>query len=135
LAKRANFELYHYDKHDNYDICTYTRYVLVGLLVVLILLFGFAVISAAVIHIVMGIAFSIYFDAFLMTEVGVIGLLTSMVLVVCFAFGYAKHLYDEYKWKRTYRKSEPGFISVVYKSWKDRFCTRVTFVDDENDKA
>lgn len=135
LARKAGFQLNPYEEYNNHDICTYTKYVLGGLLVVLILLAGFAVVSAAVIHMIMGFAFSIYFGTFLMTEIGVVGLLTSGVLALLFVVVYAKNRYDNYKWNKTYKKSEPGFISIAYRSWKDKFCTRITFVGNEDEEA
>lgn len=106
---------------DEVDICTYTRYVCLGLLASFITLGLLAVNSVGLLD----LGLWLYFN-YLGYEVDFIGpaMFPIIFLLVGFIFGLVwiiSALYGEV------RTSTPSFIKQSYYSWKDRYCFKVRF--------
>lgn len=128
MAHAAGFE----PGNDNQgDICEYTKAVLKCSLAALFCAAVFAGVSFLLVHLILGIAFSLWYGVWMMT---VWGEATIMVLVigtfvVTLFFGVEWLI----KWNRNrkYNKEDKpdGFIKHAYRSWKEKYCVQVTFKD------
>lgn len=136
---KFNRKSWHYElaKHGGYDdsyksdICEYTKAILKGIFSLFILLSAFALITFVVIDMAFGIVFSIISGMWLM---GVAGM-TGIVILVLGSFVFSLFAISEYigNWNagRRYKASgQPdSFVTHAYKSWKNRFCAKITFID------
>lgn len=112
------------------DICTYTRSVLWGLFkflgCVLLSLVLVVFASTALVEVVLSVVFSLYTGTFMFSE---LGLATAIVLVVVGIFVGVKFTYDKIgEHSNDPRSNKPdGFIKSAYRSFKGKYCVRVTF--------
>lgn len=135
-TKVSNYSPYdeEYDRGDSPDICTYSRHVAGALLLLTLGAALFLGISYILIHVVLGIAFSLMTWSFMFTEIGFAGLIAlCMIGFVCGAI-YLKNKIEERRNNRRYSNrgvpKPDGFVKNAYKSWKEKYCVRITFVDN-----
>lgn len=112
------------------DICTYTRKVMLGILLILLITAAYTLATFILVDIVLGLIFSAIAGMWLMGQLGSVVLL-SCAMVGTFigmfvGMGYSIERYNEYN--RTARPD--GFIKEAYKSWKDKYCLKLTFIDE-----
>lgn len=113
------------------DLCTYTRRFMLGILKAA--LFGVLIAGAGFVlaHILLGIAFSIYYGTMLFSLVAEFAILVIYVLslglggaICCLYVGTKIHDYAN----RDSNK-EDNFIKHAYKGWKEKYCVRITIRD------
>jgi len=112
---------------DSTDICSYTKEIFKGLFILALMLVAVAVVSQLVVHLVLGIGFSIYAGMWigsdwawaaatiLVVAVGYIVILLAFSLT-CKGGKIAKETI-----------SNTEFFKVAYSSWKDKYCARIEF--------
>jgi len=113
---------------DNADICTYSKYVVSGLLLLMItgaLLAGVGYILA---HVLLGVWFSIVLGKFFFTEIGIIGLIVLIGIVIAFGVKLLNDWRYSQRMKAEYRDGPDGFMKHAYKSWKGKYCLKINFV-------
>lgn len=116
---------------DSANICAYSNAVLFGVLVLLVLLAAVVVLSVLIIHVVLGIYFSLLMSQWFFSEVGIVGV---SLLVTSLAF-YGLFRFIEYRQKRSdeeYFSDKPkqdNFIKGAYKAWKQKFCVPISFIE------
>lgn len=117
------------------DICSYWRCVVGGATVIALVLFITTLAMWMVVNLVFGIVFSIIYGMWLTTMIGEITLFFLLVgLFTVFVFKGIPALWDlyqEYRHNHPRPKKEPGFISESYRSWKQKTCVKIKFVDAE----
>jgi hypothetical protein len=112
------------------DICTYTKCFLRGS-VLLLFLFALACgIAFCLIHMLIGIALSLWYGMFIFSELGFMTLfMTTIVAFVASIFFSAKGIQ---KWRddqNLRHQNDPpkpdGFLKAAYKSFKGKYCVPV----------
>lgn len=115
------------------DICSYTKAVFAGILVILIAALIIALAGHLFFHMVFGVITSIVMGQIILTESAVIG-----IIAICLALViYGIDSLLTWSERRRFAPRKPdGFVKNAYKSWKDRYCFKVTFVDrNDNSRA
>jgi hypothetical protein len=119
------------------DICRYTRDFIIGC----IYLIGLSAVALAIwyflISAILGIGFSLYYSTFLMTEAGFAGLASLSFVLIWAAIHCLSMLKDYYLQKRMLRwidkkDTPPGFLKQAYLSWKEKYCVRVKFLEEQH---
>ena len=114
------------------DICTYTRSVLIGIFMVLVVIAGGSLAGAIVIDTLMFWAFR------LMTvgpmEMGILAFLGTCLFMFATVWVVATLIFDTVRGGvrriRNMAPAEPGPVRQMYRAWKDKYCARVIFGDD-----
>jgi hypothetical protein len=117
------------------DICRYRKHVLAAMFILTLFAAVIALIGTIFFHVVFGIVFSLIYGAWLFT---VLGEATLLVLSITGAVTGGFHLvnkaivaYRHHKAGRVVREKPIGFVKQAYKSWRDKYCVPVKFVDAE----
>ena len=123
----------HYDTDDNEvtDICYYTKKVMIGLFIITIMTALIGVVCWLLINFSFGVIFSIWTGSWLMNPAGEAVLIMSSILITSaiLYFGIGK-LGQWVRGKIEDSKDKPdGFVHNAYKSWKEKFCAKITFTD------
>jgi len=127
---------------DKGDICTYTQYVLKGMSGLMFIFALSYVLSICIVEMVFSIAFSIYYQADLFSNIGAgatiftvlssiacgISLIVSNIIEKNSNKRYAAQLAAENNPERVV--APDGFIKHAYKSWKQKFCVQVNFTGE-----
>lgn len=137
LADRGGFSehCYYREEAEGPDLCEYIRCVGKGIVVSLLVLMLIVVVALPVVHILVGIGFSLYHGMIIFSPLAA-GAMFAVALVAG-----AIAIMAAGKWlKNTVSKAatnmaqkEDGFVGVAYQSWKDKFCARLTFVGEKNE--
>jgi hypothetical protein len=119
------------DKDDdgNYvgDICEYTKAIFKFLLVFVFCCIGFYLLVTPFVHAFLGIVFSLMYGTLIMTELGFIGCILAASLAIT-SIAYVIIIYvTERKYKVSTKPD--GFIKHAFKSWKEKYCARITFTE------
>lgn len=119
---------------DNNDICSYTRRVIVGIFCLVALIVFIAATSAAIsfllVHMVLGAYF--YFAYGLVPAFEFFfGWGIVIVSAICAACNLSYLKLKERKYLRDTEEKEPSFFVTAYRSWKDKFCVKLQFVDKD----
>ena len=130
--KLAQLVKYSPGHNDDGEICSYSRHVLGGILACLLVALLFAWGAFLVSHMVLGVVFSLTMGVFFFSETGAFGLLIFSLLGVAYGFTRLKDWFQMRAVRRGLNRAttEPaadGFARHAYKSWKNRFCVKVTF--------
>lgn len=130
-----------YKSYDGRDICTYTKYVMGGLGAILLGLTAFGLISLLLLNAVIGAIFSLMHGVNLLDEMAAITLILSGA--GCFVAGFVWTIvtYSNYQARRRAERlwGEPAtarpdnFVRKAYKSWKEKFCLQIEFIETEKD--
>ena len=132
LATRGGFEEANcWGNPYEYDFCQYSRKVLKGALNSLIVLALISALAFGVVHILMGIGFSLFYGMFVFSDLAkftsalILGITGGVgVLYLCIT---TREKLDQHREKIRKGNSQPGFIIQTINSWKDRYCLRVEF--------
>lgn len=113
------------------DICKYTRAILVACLAGLVCAAVFAGVSFLVIEVIFGLAFSWWYGVWLMSYWGEVTLVVAVAVGVAGTPVYAGIKIAEWiKRRKWVNEDKPdGFVKHAYKSWKEKYCARITFTD------
>ena len=118
---------YNQDWKDETDICTYTRHVLLGFLSFLFMCGVFGLLAFFTLNSLYAVYQWVFFsqpmNEFAVVFLCVVGGLLTMGLL---AGGTAVV-------REKLDSSHPGFVRTAYRSWKDKFCVKITFVDKNAD--
>lgn len=123
-----------FDCNDDHDICSYSRFVIAGFVVSVMALGGITFMWYLLVNAVLGIIFSLLYGVFLFNEAGFAGaaVITFILLLSLVTFG--NYSYRKYKNNKTKHNKELGllptpdsFLVNAFKSWKEKYCVRVTF--------
>lgn len=101
------------------DICAYIRYVMYGTFFLMLVAAFLATLSGATLFAI-GNLFSWLFLGYQLHDITqvIFGILVGFSLMI--AVMAAKAHYNV-----NVRDSEPGFVRLAYRSWKDKFCARI----------
>lgn len=110
------------------DICTYSKHVMGGMF--LLTLSGLAIAGASwvVVHMLLGVWFSLMLGTFFVSEVGIAGFIVTILagIIVGVKWRSDRKMSTEY---RNRLVKPDGFVKHAYKSWKEKFCLSINFVD------
>lgn len=123
----------------DHDICAYLRRVMLGMVIVPIAAAAAIILTIAVsiilVHMVLGpwffFMYGIPFNEF--ATVGWVILLAAGTLFGFF-FGmdrFKRYLHNKRNEARNSPEQEPGFLKLAYRSYKDKFCMKLQFVDKD----
>jgi hypothetical protein len=116
-----------FDRMSNQDICTYTRRFLFGICLGALVFAIFLFLSKTIIDVVLGLAFSLIYSAWIMTSLGTAGVIIIVTIGILFLMGlginYLRDLKDAARNKNSDKPD--GFVKHAYKSWKDKYCLKV----------
>lgn len=122
----ANFSPY---DEEEQNICAYTKYVLAGLGKIL---FISALMVAAFVIPAINLIYCIVIWEFNVIAIATIAMIifiaSSITVSIC--VGYIR----DGKFYIAYKKKPDGFIKLAYKSWKDKFCCKIEF-EEQNVEA
>lgn len=124
--KLAKLHDRYFDGYSEIDICSYTRLVLVGLLKFLVALAGLIFILICVFDLVMWLGFCIFYKEFLDPRFpAMVGFSFAMAAgIIGVAFGGEVLI-------RNHSFADDNFLYTAYRSFKDKFCVKVTIIDKE----
>lgn len=116
------------------DICTFTRAVLKGLLVVLLITAGYGLVAAALGDFGVWALSSIAAGTFLDAQIGAMLVVAAAVVAAIFGtaaglFCGARYVYEEYQDWRGRVPQKPTQLEQMYRAWKDKYCVPVEFKD------
>lgn len=104
------------------DICTYSKHVMSGLVILALAGILIALIGFVVAHILFGIWFSIMLGTWFFSDLAMFAMLLTGVLGILSAI----IIFEE---SSTYHNRFDSFVTHAYKSWKEKFCVNINFVD------
>lgn len=118
---------------DKGDICTYSRHVVGALFSILVISFfgvmGTAIIGTLLAHVILGIIFSIIMGTFFFTDIGVIGLFIITIVSLVAGTMYSLSWLRDRARESDESNNPDGFIKHAYRSWKEKYCLKINFVD------
>lgn len=118
---------------DNADICTYSRHVMGGLLLLTLAAAAIAFAGFIVSHILLGIWFSIMLGTWFFSDWAV----GAMIVLGIGAFVIGMKVAIDWQYERRmsseYRNRPDGFVKHAYKSWKEKYCVQIEFKDEQHD--
>ncbi len=109
------------------DLCSYVRAFFAATLFATLLATLATCVAFALVHVVLGIGFSLFYGLFIFSE-----LAYGTMIFIGGCLIYAA-IYFTVGWIRKrrnlalYNEKPDGFVVNAYKSWKDKFCVRVEF--------
>lgn len=109
------------------DMCSYTNRVLIGFVLIAVAAMIFYVVTAGIIQMLLGLAFSAYYGAWIMTPLGDALCFVTLVISAAgtLAFSFMKVL--TYADNTKIKGSQPSFVKLAYRSWKDKYCVKISF--------
>lgn len=117
-------------KHEHEtDLCSYTRHVLIGAFLVLLVASVFAFVAFVVVNMLFAIVFSVSYGTVIMTETAFAGWFASAVFTVWLSIQKSIE-YLVAKRNRTVYDADhkpDAFVVNAYKGFKDRFCIKIKF--------
>lgn len=134
LADRGGFyESRWEDEHD--DLCKYLRCVFKGLLVTMLVMILASAAGLVVVDVLAAIGFSLYHGMWIFGPIAsvalfITGVLTGAILIVAGGHWLKNAITEN---SRKLVQKEDGFVGVAYRSWKDKFCARLSFTGDKNE--
>ena len=114
---------------DSADICTYTRHVMGGLLLLTFAGLLIAGVGFILSNILLGIWFSIMLGMFFFSEVGTVGLVFIGAGGGLFGLKTLINWYVDRSSSAETIERPDGFVKHAYKSWKEKYCLKINFVD------
>ena len=127
----ANLEIF-----NEPDICSYTRSVLAGMLIVAAVTVLFSFVSFTLAHMILGVIFASIYGAWILTDIAIIGYILTATFGFIFLIDRGIKIADVRRIRNKLNPKEvkpDGFVKHAYKSWKNRFCVKVTFEDKHDD--
>jgi len=121
-----------YTLGDSADICTYSKRVALAIFWVAIGVAFLTLISMMMIDVLLGVYFSIMMGQWFFSELGLTGLFTLSALLMFVVIFQSFQALDRWKEKNYYyNKSHKSdtFFSNAYKSWKNKFCVPIKFIE------
>ncbi len=121
---------------DSGDICTYTRHVLLGALLLTLVGVIIACVGFALWHFIFGIIFSLLCGCYMFSDLGTIVLVVGSIFALSVGFFKSVKAIGEWNYNRKMDKRKnyvnrppkpDGFMKHAYKSWKGKFCVQIEF--------
>ena len=123
-----------FDCNDDHDLCSYTKYVLCGFVLSMIILFFGTIVWYILVSTVLGIIFSLAYGVLLFNQAGFLGAVVIAFLLFLSLVTFGKYIYRKYRNSKNKNNKElglppkpDGFLVNAYKGWKEKYCVRVTF--------
>lgn len=139
LAKQGGY-ISAYDELS--DICSYSRKVLMSALLHLFLVvLGIGVtafLSVVIVDTLFSIGFSLYYGAYIFTAAGEAGTAVSCMVIMGYGVYLSCNRIDNWfkrrrdiAYENRFNPKQPdGFLKTLYKSYKEKYCVRIQFEDD-----
>lgn len=130
---------YHFAKTAGFDcwsdqtICTYMNRVFWGMFIHVLVGTVAAIFAKAAIDLILGIAFSLFFGSFMMSDAGfALMCLIGIISAYAFMWNIQVVIGAVYRWVGNTKnvKKPDGFVVNAYKSWKEKFCLPITITRD-----
>lgn len=114
------------------DICSYLRALVKGAffgsIVLVFLLMLTIVLMKMMVDMLMGIAFSIYYQQLIFTDAGFSGAILFGLMFAAFViFRLLRYTYQRPHKSMTVKSKPPGFIRTAYQSIKGKYCIKLDF--------
>lgn len=115
---------------DSGDICTYSKHVFGGAVMVLLTTLLGVGLSSMIIHMALGIYFSLMYNMWLFTVLGEVSIAMCTVIIFFVSCWYITNKVNKYlRKRRNDRINEDSFGHAAYTSWKNKFCVPIKFND------
>lgn len=112
------------------DICSYYTAVVKWFAVMALSMVVLIAVSVVTFEFLFGVVFSLYYWSFMFSGIGTAALVVIMVLgaamLALFALGVVIGVKDAIK--DNIKAKPDSFVSSAYRSWKDKFCSRIEFI-------
>lgn len=118
---------------DNTDICTYSRHVMGGLLLLTLAAAGIAFAGFIASHILLGVWFSIMLGTWFFSDWAIGAMIVIGVCSVAFGGAALIAWNRDRRMSTEYRNRPDGFVKHAYKSWKEKYCVQINFKDEQHD--
>jgi hypothetical protein len=117
------------DLEGNYvgDICEYTVAVIKFFLVFIMLAAVGTLVAIPIVHMLFGIIFSLWYGVFLMTEVGMVGVALTVAMLCVGLMLWSIMAWQDRKQRLV--NGNDSFMSNAYRSWKEKYCVKITFTE------
>lgn len=110
------------------DLCTYTRaVVLTALMLGIISSLSMFTVGAILGDAIAWILACIVTSTWIEPGMGIIFVIATCILVLMFV---AAAQFHEWRENRRYDVKEPSTLMLAYRSWKDKYCTKIKFSDE-----
>jgi len=119
-----------FNRYKSQDICTYTRRIAQAMIGIVMLSFIAMFLTWAAVEMIMGMAFSLYYGVYLFSNMGELGLLLFVAVMIVIATFFTVWVAHDVILNRAERVSD-NFVSHAYKSWKNKYCVGVEFTDSK----
>jgi hypothetical protein len=117
------------------DLCSYWRHVVGGMLLIAFLMVLFTGVAWVSVNFLFGLVFSAIYGVWLVNTAGEIALffltVGAFLLLLFKGIPMMWMSFQRYRYNHPRPKKEDGFVKEAYKSWKEKTCVKVKFVDQE----
>jgi hypothetical protein len=111
------------------NICTYTKYVIGGIIALSVIGAGIAAAGFLFFNLIFGIIFSLIYGAWIMTPIAEATLIMGTIIGTFLALLKLFKMRRERLMSTENRNRQDGFVKHAYKSWKEKFCLRIEFTE------
>ena len=127
VSKYSDGEFYTYG--DSADICTYSKHVMGGALLLTIAAALIGLVGFLLAHVLIGVWFSFILGTWFFSSWAEATMIITLVVVASFVMAFLFKWYIERKRSTEYRNRPDGFVKHAYRSWKEKFCVKINFVE------
>ena len=113
---------------DKENLCSYSKFVIKGMLMLMFAGIIIALMGSMFFHLIFGVMFSIMLGTLFFTGWGIVA--ATILGIGCLTIT-SKYLIDKIcDYKYEHHNSPSGFIINSYKGWKEKYCMKIIFVEN-----
>lgn len=121
---------------DDSNICEYTRHVMFGMVIVLLIGLLIAFMGTILANMLFAIGFSLTYGMLIFSEAAIAGFIVSTIGAIWFGIWKLHDAADEYRRNTRHEPKKPdGFVKHAYKSWKEKYCVKIEFANKPEDSG
>jgi ABC-type multidrug transport system permease subunit len=129
IASMVGYAPYEYGNGHERNICTYSKYVVGGIIVLLVMGAGIAGFGFLFFQVFFGIVFSLIYGMWLMSATGEAALILTGFFGSIALLGLAWLAHKRRLERDRFHIRPDGFVKNAYKSWKEKFCLKIEFTE------
>ena len=111
---------------DHPDICGYRSALLMSFVWILLILICATLTMDVVCDTLIGLSFSLFYGQWMLSVMAQVTIMMAMAII---AGAFSVYMLRWLSTKRTSPKADPGFVRQAFRSWKDKYCSRIEIVD------
>lgn len=121
---------------DDSNICEYTRHVMFGMVIALLIGLLIAFMGTILANMVFAVGFSLVYGMLIYSEAASAGFFVSTIGTIWFGIWKLSESAKEHRNKtRNEPKKPDGFVKHAYKSWKEKYCVKIEFANKSEDSG